>query len=296
MLGRRKSIVARLKEIFDQRAETQSWYEELEDALIEGDIGPLVASEVVGKIESEFGQKKNLTRATLADRLRTHLSGYLQVEPLTLQPEQLNVFLLLGVNGVGKTTAIAKLAQFFRNRHEGVKIVLSAADTYRAAAIDQLKILGQQLGLPVIGQAPGADPGAVVYDSLASAQARGAQLVLVDTAGRMHNRANLVRELQKIDKVVRGRIGSGRYSKVLVIDATTGQNGLQQAETFHEAIGVDSIILAKYDSTAKGGVAVSICRRLGIPFSFLGTGEKTQDLLPFNTQQYVDSLLGIRDE
>jgi fused signal recognition particle receptor len=169
--------------------------------------------------------------------------------------------------------------------------VLAAADTFRAAAIDQLSIHGERLGLRVVKQAPGADPGAVIYDAIESAKHRGNPLILADTAGRMHNRANLVRELQKIDKIVRGRFQGGSYRKLLVIDATTGQNGLRQAELFHESVGLDGVILAKYDSASKGGIVVSICRKLGLPFYFMGTGEGYDDLEEFDPDRFIDLLL-----
>jgi fused signal recognition particle receptor len=203
------------------------------------------------------------------------------------------VFLVLGVNGVGKTTTIAKLAEYYRRRGGIPEPVLAAGDTFRAAAIDQLRIHGERLGLRVVGQSPGADPGAVIFDAIESAKARNASLVLADTAGRMHTKANLVKEMQKIHRVVESRIGDGVYRTLLVIDATTGQNGLRQAEIFNEAIGVSSCILAKYDSTAKGGIALAISHQLGIPFSFLGTGEQYGDLEPFDTDRYLDGLVGL---
>ena len=198
----------------------------------------------------------------------------------------------MGVNGVGKTTTIAKLADYYRREKKIEGIVLSAGDTFRAGAIEQLSLHGSRLGFRVVSQAAGADPGAVVFDSIESARARGEKLVLADTAGRMHNKTNLIRELQKIDKVIQSKLGNGLYRKVLVIDAVTGQNGLRQAEIFHEAVKVDSIVLTKYDGTAKGGIAIAISRDLGIPLSFVGVGEKITDLRPFDKEIYLDGLLG----
>lgn len=169
---------------------------------------------------------------------------------------------------------------------------MSAADTFRAAAIEQLQTHGERLGLKVINQERGADPGAVIYDSIESGASRGAQLILADTAGRMHNKQNLVQELQKIDKIVSAKIDPQCYHKLLVIDANTGQNGLQQAEIFHNAIGVDSVMLAKYDSTSKGGIVVAISSDLGIPISFLGTGESPDDVEPFDVKVFLNDLLG----
>jgi fused signal recognition particle receptor len=167
-----------------------------------------------------------------------------------------------------------------------------AGDTFRAAAIDQLALHAKRLNLPIIAQEPGADPGAVIFDALESAAARGMELVIADTAGRLHNKEALVRELMKIDKIVRSKIGDGSYQRLLVVDATTGQNALQQAEVFNKAVGIDSIVLAKADSTAKGGMVVPICRELGIPISFIGLGEKPEDLSPFDGDRYLQSLFG----
>jgi fused signal recognition particle receptor len=189
---------------------------------------------------------------------------------------------------VGKTTTIAKLAAWYRRR--GAQVLLAAGDTFRAAAIDQLALWGERLQVPVVRQEPGADPGAVIFDAIASARARGADLVLADTAGRLHNKTQLMKELGKIDKIIRARL-AGPYRKVLVIDATTGQNAVRQAEAFQEAVGVDSVILAKYDSTAKGGAVVSLCRDLGLPVSFVGTGEKLEDLELFDGGRFLDVLV-----
>jgi len=193
---------------------------------------------------------------------------------------------------VGKTTTIAKLAQWYR-RSQGIEsTVLVAGDTFRAAAIDQLRLLGERLGLPVVAQEPGADPGAVIFDGIASARARGAELVIADTAGRLHNREALVKELAKIDRIVRAKAPGDASRRLLVLDATTGQNALAQAEVFHAAVGIDALVLAKYDSTAKGGMVVPISRTLGVPFAFVGVGEKPDDLEPFDVERYLESLLG----
>ena len=199
---------------------------------------------------------------------------------------------MLGVNGVGKTTTIAKMAQHFRTRRGVERILLVAGDTFRAAAIDQLKLLGERLGMPVVAQEQGADPGAVIFDGITSAAARGTELVIADTAGRLHNREALVKELAKIDKIVKARADGASYQKILVLDATTGQNSLAQAEVFHRAVGVDAIVLSKCDSTAKGGMVVPICRELGVPFAYIGLGEKLDDLEIFDPEQYLDSLFG----
>ncbi len=243
MIGRKK-LGTRLSVLLRRGGRDKEFFEELEDILIEGDIGASTSMEIVEELQERVKMQRNVDKYRLASEMKIILDGYLEVAPLAPESGRLNVFLIMGVNGVGKTTTIAKLAQYYR-RNKGIeKILLSAGDTFRAAAIDQLKIHGERLNLNVICQAPGADPAAVIFDSISSAQARGMELVLADTAGRMHNKADLVRELTKIDRVIKDKIGDSPYRKVLVIDATTGQNALTQVETFKAAVGVDSLILA----------------------------------------------------
>jgi fused signal recognition particle receptor len=202
------------------------------------------------------------------------------------------VVLLLGVNGVGKTTTAAKLARLYRDSY-GRKPLLAAADTFRAAAIDQLKIHGERLGVRVVAHQPGGDPAAVVYDALEAAQAGGGNLVVADTAGRMHTRAGLVEELKKIDRVVETRAAGARYTKWLVLDATTGRNALAQAEIFHEAVSLDGAILTKYDSTAKGGVVFSLASELRLPVRYLCKGEQYGDINAFDPHAYVLEFTGL---
>jgi fused signal recognition particle receptor len=288
-----KGLGARLKELFSRSPEGEEFYEELEDLLIEADMGSAVTMEAVEKLRARAKSQKLRGREEFLTALADILGGYLSEYRLELDPARLNVFLVLGVNGVGKTTTIAKLAQYYRRSAGTEGIVFAAGDTFRAAAIDQLGIHGERLGIRTVKQAPGADPGAVIYDALESAASRGDRLVLADTAGRMHSKQNLVNELAKIDKIVKNRAGDAAYRRILVIDATTGQNALRQAEIFHEAVGVDAIILAKYDSTAKGGILVPIARELSIPCAFLGRGETYDSIVPFETQSYLHELLGV---
>ncbi len=287
-----KGIGRRLRELFQAREFDDGFFQDLEDAMIEADMGVGVATEAVEFLRQAVRTERLRTRAELLAELKGWLAEFLRFGEIQLVPDALNVLLVLGVNGVGKTTTIAKLAHHFRARRGVTDIILVAGDTFRAAAIDQLKVLGGRLGLPVVAQEPGADPGAVVFDGIASAAARGAQLVIADTAGRLHNKEALVKELAKIDKIVRARVTGAGYQKVLVLDATTGQNSLAQAEVFHAAVGVDSIVLSKCDSTAKGGMVVPICRTLALPFAYLGMGEKLDDLEVFEPTSYLDSLFG----
>jgi fused signal recognition particle receptor len=287
-----RGIGGRLRDLFQSREITDEFFRDLEDAMIEADMGVRIASETADALRKAVRDEGMRTREQLRASLKAHVRPFLKAQELPFAPGGLNVYLVLGVNGVGKTTTIAKMAQHFR-AHRGVsRILLVAGDTFRAAAIDQLKLLGERLGLPVIAQDHGADPGAVIFDGIASARARGDELLIADTAGRLHNKDALVKELAKIDKIVASRIGDGTYQKILVLDATTGQNSLAQAEAFHRAVGIDSIILSKCDSTAKGGMAASVCRELGIPISFLGRGEHLDDLEVFDPDQYLDSLFG----
>jgi fused signal recognition particle receptor len=284
----RRSLGAKLRDLFG--SPDRDFYEELEDILIEGDIGPATAANIIDVARAEIRGRDSKDRDRFFHLLRSQLGEKLRLESLEPVQDTVNLILVLGVNGVGKTTTIAKLAHFFAGqRHK--RVLLAAADTFRAAAIDQLAVWGKRLSLPVVRQDPGSDPGAVVFDAISSALANKIDLIIADTAGRMHNKAYLVKELGKIDKIAASRLPACAYKKVLVIDATTGQNALRQAEVFHEAIGVDSIILAKYDSTAKGGIVVAIARDLGIPFSFIGVGEKLDDLEPFDRESYLNRLL-----
>ena len=279
---------AAIRSIFKGGRQTDEYLDELEDLLIEGDLGARTAMEIIEEVEKAAGRVKS--RDDLVQIVRETLGRYILSAELEIEPGKPNLLMMLGVNGVGKTTTLAKLGHYFRTEKQ-LESVFVAADTFRAAAIDQLEEHGRRLDIRVIRQNPGADPGAVVYDGIDSARNNDLPLILVDTAGRMHTRTNLVRELQKIDKVVRGRMEDGIYRKLLVIDATTGQNGLRQAELFHEAVGLDGIVLAKYDSASKGGVVISICRQLNIPFLFMGTGEKYGDIEPFQKDHFLDILL-----
>jgi len=281
---------ARLRELFRLPVRgDEEFFASLEDVLLEADIGPAVTDELLTGLKEKVRREGVRDHDGFVAALKRILAGSLRTDPLEPMPGTLNLFLVLGVNGVGKTTTIAKLAAHYRRA--GRTVLLAAGDTFRAAAIDQLVLWGERLAVPVVRQEPGADPGAVIFDAISSAQARGADLVLADTAGRLHNKAHLVKELAKIDKIVRARLTPQAYRKVLIIDATTGQNALRQAEVFREAVGVDSVILAKYDSTAKGGVVVSICRELALPFSFVGTGEQPGDLEPFDAERFLDGLV-----
>jgi len=290
---RKRGIASRLKNIFRNRSGDPAFFEDVEEALIEGDLGPLSAAEIIADLKAGAARNNLKSNEEIFNELKSILHNSIMVNTLLPESGKLNIYLVMGVNGVGKTTTIAKLAACFGRSVGSKKILLSAGDTFRAAAIEQLSHWGRELGIQVIKQSSGADPGAVIFDTISSAKAQGVEIILADTAGRLHNKAHLVRELAKIDKIICARLKSGIYRKVLIIDATTGQNALRQAEVFKEVIGVDSAILTKYDSTAKGGIVIPVCRTCQIPFSFLCTGEKLNDITPFNKESYLDSLIEV---
>lgn len=288
-----KGLGSKLRELFGGGQKDEEFFEELEDLLIEADIGAKATMETVEALREQTHKERISGREPVLRALKEQLSAYIESYSAEPDPHKLNVFLVLGVNGVGKTTTIAKLAQRYRRSPDDPGVVLAAGDTFRAAAIEQLTMHGDRLGMRTVQQASGADPAAVIFDALESAASRGDGVVLADTAGRMHNRANLVNELQKIDKIVRRKGDDVLYRRILILDATTGQNALRQAEIFHDAVGVDAVILAKYDSTAKGGILIPIGRELGIPCAFLGRGETYDSLEPFDSDRYLDELLGL---
>lgn len=266
-------------------------YEDLADLLVEGDLGAAFAFEVVDVLKYRCRKEKISDIDGARKALQEILAAYAPERKLALDPSALNVVLLLGVNGVGKTTSCAKLANWARDR--GMKeVILAAGDTFRAAAVNQLKIHGQRLGLRVVAQHQGADSAAVLWDSIEAAESSGSNLVVADTAGRMHTRADLVKELSKIDKIITQKAAKARYLKLLVLDATTGQNGMRQAEIFNGAVKLDGVILTKYDSTAKGGLVLSLARSLGLPTLFIGTGEGYKDFSEFSSVEFLADFLG----
>lgn len=289
-----KGFGAKLKALFGMSSFDEQYFETLEDFLIEGDLGAKLAMDVSDEVRKLAKSAKSKTQKDLQLLVKSLLEDKVSVFSHELDEKMPTVFLILGVNGVGKTTSIAKLANYYMK--QGKQVMLAAADTFRAAAIDQLEVHAQRLGCRIVKQKSGSDPGSVVFDAITSAQARKEDLILVDTAGRMHNKENLLRELSKIDKIVKGRgIDDAHYKKFLVIDSTTGQNGISQAELFNQAVALDALILTKYDSLAKGGALVQIGERLHIPIAFVGTGETYADMHHFDKDEFLDTLVGLTD-
>ncbi|GHT56979.1 signal recognition particle-docking protein FtsY [Spirochaetia bacterium] len=284
----------RLKNFFGLRKSiSEELFDDLTDLLVEGDFGAAEAMKTVEKLH-EIYKKERIAdpaelRQKLADLLEARLAGSSNT---VLSDSNLVVILLLGVNGVGKTTTAAKLARLYRDRDKR-KPILAAADTFRAAAIDQLKIHGDRLGVRVIAHQHGGDPAAVVYDAVEAAQSGAGDLIIADTAGRMHTRSALVEELKKIDRVVETKAAGAKYIKWLVLDATTGRNALAQAETFNAAVSLDGVILTKYDSGAKGGVVYSLMGELKLPVVYLCEGEKYGDIRPFEPRAFTQGFLSL---
>ena len=287
-LGRtRGGFMSRLRELLREGvADGPSW-DDVEETLIAGDVGAVLAIQLIERARArrDPGGPEAAIRAELASLLVPRDLAWVPQPAVAGGPA---VILVIGVNGTGKTTTIGKLAS--RYRSEGHAIILAAADTFRAAAIDQLRIWADRAGVPVVAHAPGADPGAVVYDALDAAIARGADLVIADTAGRMHTRSNLMDELAKIRRIVDKRLPGAVPETLFILDATTGQNGLAQAKAFHQAVGLTGVVLTKLDSTAKGGIVFAIEDALKVPVRFVGLGEGIGDLLPFDPDAFVAAL------
>ena len=268
----------------------EDFYDELEENLIMADLGAAVAADAVKQLRKVVYEKSLQNGEAVKQALRDILEKKLEVGDTNLDLSTTpSVVLVIGVNGVGKTTSIGKLAN--RYKKQGKRVLLCAADTFRAAAADQLEIWADRAGVEIVRSREGADPGAVLFDSLQAAKARGVDVVFCDTAGRLHNKANLMNELAKLRKIIDRETPDAAKETLLVLDATTGQNGLQQAKVFRETAGLTGIILTKLDGTAKGGIVFAIKRELGLPVKFIGVGEGVNDLKPFVPEEFAEALL-----
>ncbi len=280
--------------LFDRPTVDETLWDELEELLISADVGVATATKLLERVKERMGRERLTEGYQIRSALKEEMVAMLRVNAtlrqasIALSSSGPTVVLMVGVNGTGKTLSIAKLAYSLKEQRK--KVIVAAADTFRAAAIDQLKILGQCVGAEVIAHNPGADPGAVVFDSLEAARARGADAVIIDTAGRLHTKFNLMEELKKIKRVASKGDPRAPHEVILVLDATTGQNGLTQARYFADAVGVTGVFLTKLDGTAKGGIVLAICDELKIPILFIGTGEEMDDMAPFDAQAFVEAL------
>ena len=290
----RDGLVGQLDDLVQGKKEIDAdLLEELEMLLIGADIGVRTVAEILEEVRESLDRKQLTDPAELKVHIAKRLLGILQAVPANGRPRAAGpeVILVVGVNGTGKTTTIAKLAHRFSG--EGKKVLLCAADTFRAAAIEQLDVWAQRTGNDLIKQKPGSDPSAVLYDALEAAKARQADCVIVDTAGRLHNKAGLMGELEKMKRTAGRLLPGAPHQVLLVIDAVTGQNGLEQARVFTESAGVTGLVLTKLDGTAKGGIVVAIARELGLPIRYVGVGEKLEDLVPFDAESFVRSLFEV---
>lgn len=284
----RTAIMSGVEATIDKGATKEEVMEALEEALITTDVGVETSLEIVDGLS---GLKK-WDKETLSDNIRARLYEMIKhVEGPLSVPEGVKPFvvMVLGVNGVGKTTTIGKLAAWLKDRRKSV--VLGAGDTFRAAAVEQLELWGERTGCPVVSQSEGGDPGAVAFDAVRSAVAKESDVVLLDTAGRLHNKAHLMEELKKIKRVVEREVDGAPHEKLLIVDGSTGQNAINQARLFNEAVGITGIIITKLDGTAKGGIVVPIARELGIPIRFIGVGEGVKDLQEFFARDFAEALI-----
>ncbi|HEV2107625.1 MAG TPA: signal recognition particle-docking protein FtsY [Thermomicrobiales bacterium] len=289
----RRGVFSEITKLFDRSAIDEELYEDLEMLLIQADVGWDVSQRLVAELRSHVAGERLRDPADAREVLRNEMVKLLEMATRNRKVKILQrgvpwVIMVVGVNGVGKTTSIAKLTAY--HQRFGRSVMLAAGDTFRAAAIDQLQVWGERLNVPVITHQPGADPGAVVFDAMQAAHNRNVDVLIVDTAGRLHTKTNLMLELQKLRKIMQRHVDVAPQEVLLVIDATTGQNGLIQAQEFAKSVEITDIMIAKLDGTARGGIAFSVAKELGTPISYVGTGEKATDLAEFHPDSYVDSL------
>jgi len=287
----RKSLVKNLDEmVFGEKIINQDVFDNLEEALILADLGPCFTDDLIEEMKFRAGRKELTDPKALKKVLKDHILEILEKSeaPLAMPEDRPYTIMVVGVNGTGKTTTIGKMARYFRN--EGKSVLLAAADTFRAAAIDQLEIWSRRAGVPLIKQKMGSDPSAVVYDALHSAKARKIDVVIVDTAGRLHTKATLMDELKKVTRIMGREMEGAPHETLLVLDATTGQNALAQARMFDEGIGITGIVLTKLDGTSKGGIVIRIAKEMKLPIRYIGVGEGLDDLREFRSEDFVEAL------
>jgi len=276
------SLGRKLRKLFGGKVLSQNEYAELEEVLIKADMGPKISSALIEKLSKK--NPKDIEGAI--NILKEEISCFIKEEKLDIKKGELNVLLILGVNGVGKTTSIAKLGSYFLKN--GLKVFFAAGDTFRAAAIEQLSHWAERLKVTIVKQKENSDPSGVVFDAVDSAKAKGADILLIDTAGRFHNKQNLIEELKKIERIIEKK-GVAKKN-ILVLDATTGQNAFLQAESFNQAIGIDGIIVTKYDSLSKAGIVLNIEKNLNIPFYYVGYGEKIENIKEFSKNEFIENI------
>ena len=289
----KKGFFSKLKEMFLGKTIDDELYEELEELLIQSDIGMDMTMEIVADLEKQVAKKRLKASQDVYEELKELLKDKLvynteENTKLDIQDGKLNIILVVGVNGVGKTTSIGKIAKKLKD--EGKKVIIGAGDTFRAAAIEQIEEWGKRTGVEVVKQSHGSDPAAVIFDTVKTAKNRNFDVAILDTAGRLHNKRDLMKELEKINKIIKEQSGNDKFETLLVIDSTTGQNGLEQAKIFNEIVDLTGIILTKFDGTAKGGIIFPITNELKKPIKFIGVGEGIEDLRKFNSKEFVEAI------
>ena len=289
----KKGFFSKLKEMFLGKTIDDELYEELEELLIQSDIGMDMTMEIVADLEKQVAKKRLKVSQDVYEELKELLKDKLvynteENTKLDIQDGKLNIILVVGVNGVGKTTSIGKIAKKLKD--EGKKVIIGAGDTFRAAAIEQIEEWGKRTGVEVVKQSHGSDPAAVIFDTVKTAKNRNFDVAILDTAGRLHNKRDLMKELEKINKIIKEQSGNDKFETLLVIDSTTGQNGLEQAKIFNEIVDLTGIILTKFDGTAKGGIIFPISNELKKPIKFIGVGEGIEDLRKFDSKEFVEAI------
>lgn len=283
-------LVQKLRTLFARDKIGEDFYEDLEDILISSDISVATADEIVENLRDRMISERAKDKDYVVEQLKAELKACLdQADDFVLETPA--VIMVIGVNGVGKTTSIGKMARYFTDRKKTVTI--AAADTFRAAAADQLEVWAERAKVRIVKSSEGSDPSAVVFDALSSVKAKNTDVLIIDTAGRLHTKSNLMEELKKMSRVVAREYPTANFYKFIALDATTGQNALSQVEVFDDAVGIDGIILTKLDGTAKGGFVLSLCNELQVPVAFVGTGEKLDDIELFDKDAFVDGILGV---
>ncbi|MBE5748645.1 MAG: signal recognition particle-docking protein FtsY [Clostridiales bacterium] len=283
----KQNVGFKLKQLFKVGVFDDDFFDDLETLLLSSDIGASATMEIVDLLRDRLEEEKITDPDQAMTELKDILMEMLETDPFEI--ESPTIIMVVGVNGVGKTTTIGKLASQFKN--QGKSVVIAAADTFRAAASEQLEVWADRAGVRIVKHQEGSDPAAVVFDALSSAKSRKTDVILIDTAGRLHNKVNLMEELKKINRVISREYPDAQRKNLIVLDATTGQNALQQVELFNDAVNIDSIALTKLDGTAKGGVVIAIKEKFGIPVDFIGVGEGIDDLMPFDAESFVEGIL-----